>query len=400
MKIMNFRLTALKDSWRMISGVGTLLVITALLVGYRLGSLTGGLSPAELDVASHYKSLSVILSNPLHAPYNLLGWVISQIPYHSQAMVRLPAALLGIASLIPLAYILRRWYGMRMTLLGMALFMTSAWFLHVSRVGLYEAEYLWAICSLLGLHLLLHAEAERFWVFLTWLIGMLVLLFIPGMVWLVLVNIILQRNDILDAWEEINLLWRKLLILALPLLTIVALAYVFYLHSSLFIPWLGAPDDWSKWLDMLKRFGNAFAYFVLRGPLRPDVWLGRLPILDAFVLAMLVAGGIFYSRHLKAARTRLIITFFLLGAILVALQPTVGFSLLVPIVYLVAVAGIAYLLHEWLGVFPRNPLARGVGIGIISLLVAVSCIYNLRSYFVAWPHNIGTKHTFTQHLQE
>lgn len=397
---MNFRLTVLRNNWRTIGGIGLLLAVTILLVGYRLGSLTTGLSPSELDVASHYTSLREVATNPLHAPYNLLGWIIGQIPYRSQAMVRLPAALLGIASLIPLAYILRRWYGMRMTLLGMALFMTSAWFLHVSRVGLYEAEYLWAICSLLGLHLLLHAEAERFWVFLTWLVGMLILLFIPGTVWLVLINIILQRNDILDAWEEVDALWRKLLIIVLPLLTIFGLAYIFYLHSPLLMPWLGAPETWSQRLDMLKRFGNAFAYFILRGPLRPDIWLGRLPILDAFVLAMLVAGGIFYSRHLRAVRTRLIIIFFLLSAVLVAIQPTIGFSLLVPLVYLVAVAGIAYLLHEWLRVFPRNPLARGVGIGIISLLVIVSCAYNLRSYFVAWPHNPATKQTFTRHLPE
>jgi hypothetical protein len=69
-------------------------------------------------------------------------------------------------------------------------------------------------------------------------------------------------------------------------------------------------------------------------------------------------------------------------------------SLVVPLLYIFAATGIAYLLHEWLRVFPLNPVARKLGIGLVVVAVAVSCSYNLRAYYVAWPHNAATQTAF------
>jgi hypothetical protein len=86
--------------------------------------------------------------------------------------------------------------------------------------------------------------------------------------------------------------------------------------------------------------------------------------------------------------------FALAGLLLVGLGGPVGLSLLVPLLYVWAAAGIAYLTREWLQVFPNNPLARSLGLGLIVLAVGLGCIYNLRAYFVAWPHNQTTRVTF------
>jgi hypothetical protein len=56
------------------------------------------------------------------------------------------------------------------------------------------------------------------------------------------------------------------------------------------------------------------------------------------------------------------------------------------------------LLHSWLKTFPNNPFARYFGIGIVSLAVIISCGYNYRSYFIAWPNTTQTKQTFGQRL--
>jgi hypothetical protein len=59
--------------------------------------------------------------------------------------------------------------------------------------------------------------------------------------------------------------------------------------------------------------------------------------------------------------------------------------------------GLAYLLRDWLKTFPNNPVARGVGIGLVVAAVGLSCIYNYRAYFIAWPHNTVTRTVFIYH---
>jgi hypothetical protein len=109
---------------------------------------------------------------------------------------------------------------------------------------------------------------------------------------------------------------------------------------------------------------------------------------------MCLIGAYFYARHLKAPRSRLLASYLVIGWILVALGGPVSLSFMVPLMYVLAAMGIAYLMHEWLAVFPKNPLARVTGITLISLLICFAAFYNLRSYFVSWPHNNTTMTTF------
>jgi hypothetical protein len=160
------------------------------------------------------------------------------------------------------------------------------------------------------------------------------------------------------------------------------------------ILWLGAPQHFAAPLTLLKQLAGVFVHLFVRGPQYPDIWLGRVPIMDIFVLVMCVVGIYFYAIHHAAFRSRLLLSYFTVGVLLVALHGPVSINLLVPLLYIVAATGIAYLLREWLIVFPLNPFARGLGIALISLAVLMSCVYNLRAYYVAWPHNSVTKATF------
>jgi hypothetical protein len=139
---------------------------------------------------------------------------------------------------------------------------------------------------------------------------------------------------------------------------------------------------------------HSLSFFVYKGPTTATVWLPRLPILDFFSLIMMVLGALFYAKHIRAPRTRMLLILFILGAALFALGGPVTISILVPLMYLLVTAGFGYLLHEWLLVFPRNPLARSLGFSLLGIAVSLSCIYNLRAYFVAWPHNSATEAAF------
>jgi hypothetical protein len=77
--------------------------------------------------------------------------------------------------------------------------------------------------------------------------------------------------------------------------------------------------------------------------------------------------------------------------ILVALGGSVTIAALIPLMYLAIAAGTHYLLDQWLTIFPRNPVAKFVGVSLVSFVVAFSAFYHLRAYFVAWPQAPETR---------
>jgi hypothetical protein len=223
------------------------------------------------------------------------------------------------------------------------------------------------------------------------------LVYIPGVIWLVLPAIYLQRGAIADGWRHFKRWWQRLAYLLTGIVWLPLLIITLSRPGNL-VTWLGLPADLAAPLTLVKNFVGVFVHLFVRGPEYPALWVGRAPILDIFTLAACLVGIYFYATHRQAARSRLLALFFGLGVILVALGGPVGLSLLVPLLYLVAATGIAYLVREWLQVFPVNPLARKLGLGLVSLAIALACLYNLRAYFVAWPHNKVTETVFRYHL--
>src|SRR6185437_4732236 len=92
--------------------------------------------------------------------------------------------------------------------------------------------------------------------------------------------------------------------------------------------------------DLLSTMTALFVH----GPAAPDRWLAGMPIFDLFLLAI--------------------------------------------------VGGMAYGLHFWLRLFPLNPLGRSIGISLLAGLVLLSCLLNIRAYFVAWPQNPAVRQAY------
>ena len=86
---------------------------------------------------------------------------------------------------------------------------------------------------------------------------------------------------------------------------------------------------------------------------------------------------------------------FIAGAGMIALGGSANLSLFIPFLYLVAAAGIDYLLAQWFRTFPRNPIAQGVGMFAVGAVVTLACAYHLRTYFVAFPQSTSTQAVYT-----
>lgn len=389
----------LRVHWRLVSAIVLGIAAVCFIMLYRLGSLTGGMSENEIQQQLFASSWHNIWNNPLNAPLNIVEWLfLTIIPHHGQTVTRVGSTIFGVLAAAAFAYILRRWYGVRTALYGTALFGLSSWFLHVSRFAGSDIMYLWAIPTLLATHIAWERYAHKpLASFLA--IGMLtMLMYIPGMVWLILLSLGLQIHHLNDGWQNIKGWMQRSGLVIFFLILLVPLILAFIRTSSLVVTWLGLPHNLPSLGSIMRGLVHSISFFIFRGPADPQLWLDRLPILGFFTSIMLVLGTIFYAKHARAPRTLLLAGLFIAGAILFALGGPVAISVLVPIVYLIITAGVGFLLHDWLRVFPRNPLARSVGYGLLAIAISLACVYNLRSYFIAWPHNTQTRLTFHNRL--
>lgn len=399
---MKISLNSLKNitlaSWRHRLPIGVLLAIIVALLLYRLGPLTHGISSHEIATIKAGRGWNSILDNPLNAPYLMLVRLVAYASLNHISLFRLISVAYGLLSLGTFAYILKRWYGQRAAYFGLILFSTSSFFFHISRLATPEVLLFAALPVLILVHVLLAAEEARGWVLWLWIFAMAVSLYVPGLVWFVLINLIWQRKELWETISDQDSWWQKLLLFFFPIVLLVPLVLGFVKNPALWKPWIGLPDHLAAPLKLLEHLGqNISAIFVWRTP-DPEQHLGHLPTLNSFFVILFIVGFVFYMRHWQAPRSRLLALFFILGLLLSALGGPVNTTLVLPIVMLVVVAGIAYLLHQWLTVFPRNPLARSLGISIISVAIILSALLGVRRYFIAWPYNLETRQTFNHQL--
>jgi hypothetical protein len=386
-----------RENRRLLGWLLAALVIVGWVLLFKLGSLVGGLSRSELTAASAPVGWHGLYHQPLDLPLKLIRSVAFVVfPNHGQTITRLPNVLFGALAIISFGGLVRLWHGRRTAVLATAMFATGAWTLHVSRLASFDVLYLWAMPTLVCSHYLLRKYYQKTLVWYGNIIVWGLLLYVPGLIWLVLADIVLQRQTLHNGWKQHKRWWQRVFAVLFGLIWLPLLAYNLT-RSGQLLTWLGLPQHLAAPATLLKQFVAIPVHLFIRGPQYPELWLGRAPILDIFALAACVLGIYFYATRWKTPRSRYLALLAVVSFILVGLGGPVGLSLLVPLLYMAVATGLAYLLHDWLKTFPNNPLARGLGIGLVMFAVVLSCAYNYRAYFIAWPHTAVTKATFRYH---
>lgn len=366
------------------------LIAAALLYVIRLGSIPTGMSGNESLAYHQNLHISNILHNPLNAPYNLIDYVLLHLPGHTVAVARLTSAGFALLAIVLFFIIMLRWHGKRTAWLATILFATSGWLLHIGRLG--TPTIMWFIIPLiiilLGSWMTRTEHHSTAIVVVAALLGLM--LFIPAGIWFVAAYGLLLGTETIEHWREARSLQRSIAAILLIVFA-AAIAFSLYRTPSLIRPWLGIPQTMPTVVSEAKVWVSSIVlYAFFRGPYSPELWLGHAPILDVFTTTMFAVGAYFYATHFHNLRTRTIAVLALIGSILTMLNGPAAMSFLVPLTYLVAATGITFLLHEWLTVFPRNPVARFVGITLMSLALVTAVTYHLVSYYVAWQHDPTT----------
>lgn len=376
----------------LILAVGGLL----LLLGFRIWNMPAGLSPAEHDAIVASGSWRAILDNPLYAPHKIIQFVLQVASLRNIGVLRAVSVFWGFITVVLFFNVLRNWYNGQIAALGTLLFACSTWFLVTTRLATPEIM-LSGIVALMAMGGWLRFSKARNAPLLLAIFITAAFCYIPGMVWFIAVALIWQRRSIRTALQESSpatSLFGALLFLLLISPLLVALIRMPEVGRSL----IGLPQQ----LPPLTQIGHdllavPLALFV-KAPYNPAHWLGRLPLLDVFTAIMFALGlySFFYQRHLD--RVKMVVGLLIAGSILIAVSGgAITYTILLPAVYVVIIEGISLMLQQWLTVFPRNPLARTIGVTLLITAVVASCYYQVNRYYVAWQHAPSTKQIYNQH---
>jgi 4-amino-4-deoxy-L-arabinose transferase-like glycosyltransferase len=356
--------------------------------------LTGGYSHSELTAFNAGNSWQEILDNPVNAPFSIIAYLISFLHFgeHDILPLRIASAVLGLLTLTMFYWLVRHWHGERSAILGTVIFGCSAWFLHTERLGTPEVLLLLLLGLVAGSVWL--KRTDNRWLLPIGFVLIAALLYVPGMIWFLIVGAMWQAKTL---WRLFKNHFNMMIIGLLGLLALITpLVWSIYKAPQTAKVITGLPaEGWPNFIETARRLAQIPNNLFYHGPPDAEQWLGRLPLLDAFSIGMLLLGVYLYIRHWRLVRSKMVGTSLAVGALLASLGGGVSPIILMPFIYILIATGIGFMLDRWQKVFPRNTIAQAIGVGLISAAVVVASWYGLRHYFVAWPNAPATRQTFT-----
>lgn len=385
------------DSWWQFASTAAIVIAAiGLLLFSNIHTLLPGYSASEIRAAEASRSLNAILDKPVNAPYKLAVNAVARVTNDLALSARITSGIFGAFTLVLFYLGLRRWYNTRIAFITSVLFGCSAWFLHTARLGTADIMLPFTVLLLAYCGYLVAEDGHRKLSYLGAALAVGLSVFVPGMIWLVILAAIIRRGkDFRNLHTRLSLPYKTLL--SLISIVIIALPIVIAIYHSpdVSLTLLGLPADMPDFIRVIKDFALVPLSIFVWSKANPDFTLGHLPLIDVFAAGMFILGAYFYFKYRTLDRAKMLAAFAILAAVLVSLGGPVSIAMLLPAVYIVIGAGLALMLAQWTTVFPKNQLAQSVGIILLSAAVVVSCLYNSRSYFVAWPHNNSIKANFS-----
>ncbi len=388
-----------KENWAFDLSVIFALAALACFIWYRIVSIPGGYSASEWHIhnnliAKSY-TFSYLWNHLVFAPYYLVMMIPQYLHRYGLFSIRSVGASVGFFSAVIFFYVCWRWWGSLIATLGTLLFISSFWFLQLSRnSGPIILDVLAAMIIILLGFVVRNKKRHDTKTLLSALLA-IVLLYIPGIVWFVIIALILQRKLVAEEFKKLPTQVKFIIPLA-GIIFIFPLIHIGVTNFSEFKTILGLPQMFSLKVIAKNLYEWPLIIFVRNNNLN-GFSIGHLPMLSIFIDVMFVLG--LYWIWLKRKLDR----FYLLGAtiiiswILYALGGPVSVYLALPFIMCIAVTGLAFMLGQWFTIFPRNPVARTTGMLILVIAVAVVCWFNINQYFIAWPHSINTISIYSTH---
>lgn len=390
------------QNWQKL-GLAALAVVPLLVFfTFRLTTLTEGVSASELAIIQPVLDKSIhildVLRTGVLLPYNLILFGLQFVaqPETAVALLRGVSVLLSLLAVLSFYRIARWQHSLASAAIGTVSFMTSAWLLVVGRtvsadIMLVAPIFLLALC--VGMY-----KDQRKSSLLSIAILAPLVLYIPGMVWLLIPVYLLLSSSFsrqIRAVSPAFMLWFMGIggIFLVPALVSFVWPPEGVTTLSTLRSFAGLPEVFPPILELPGNLLDVLKNLFFSGSSDPSLYIDKAPLVSFFVAITFILGLYKMIRTFTLDRSRITIAWLVIGSILTAIGGVSITLLLVP-VFLASLEGIRFLFDEWFRVFPRNVFAKTVGVGLISVVVATSASYQLVSYFVAWPKTQSVKNTF------
>ncbi len=367
-----------------------------MMLFFQLGSLPGGFHAREVTTNNSHVSFSNIIQQPLDAPFYTLRAIGHRLHPGSGILVnRVAAASFGFFVVVAFYALLRSWYSLRVAALGSILLASSSWFLRVGRIGLPDILQATVIVFVTLVVWFQKTKLRKTAALLITLTAA-ILLYIPGLVWIVILGFVWRGKTVV---KEMNDLPRLLVVgyYFLTLLLISPLVLALIRTPSISTQLIGLPPHFQV-AHFVSNLIHLPSWLFIKAKSDPVLFIGRQPLLDIFTSFMVILGLYNVLLDIKLDRSKLTLGLLVIGVIISCLRDDGLLSPLLVPVFLLATAGIAYMLDEWFRVFPRNPLARSIAAILVSVAVLLTIFYHVTNYFIAWPNAPATRATFTHQV--
>lgn len=375
--------------------LGIVAVASTALLGYRLGTLTSGMSEREVQFVASASTFQEIVLRPLYVLQKIPLAILNLFDLSTITTTRAVTATFALASTILFYFLIKQWHTRRVAVIVSLLFASSSWFLQLGRVASPEIMYVFMPLLLLLLAFRFNTKQRKLTGALLVIVAALAL-YVPGLIWLVVALKFMFIKRLLRLYKKMSIA-NRVAILGVVFLLVTPLIHAAFRDWKILLDVLAIPDSFVP-IEWVKRLILIPIFLTAQGPFIPMFNLGRLPLLDVFSVVMVILGTYWYYFRTKLLRTKVLLVVFGVSALLISIGGLSFIPLLLPIVFILIAAGLSLLLQQWSTVFPRNPLARIVGATLISGLIVIVCGYHVQRYFVAWSGSQATHRLFVNQL--
>jgi hypothetical protein len=379
---------------------GRRLLVICLLFGlvyfiflWHLSNLTPGLNLNESAVQVKTWTFQEALSDPTNAPFKLLQSLFVRVSPNSIAALRLISVVMAALFSFCFYKLAVGWFGKAIGLYGTFIFVTLPLFVISARQATGEIMFFMPIVLLWLFWLIVKKNQNTSWLWLILVAAGGLSLYTPGMLWWLVGAYFISRQQLSEATSEVSI---KTSILGLFILMISVLPLVASIvqHPNNVKVILALPQQLAMPVDIGKHIGwMGLSLFAKTGS-DNLLAIGRLPVLNILILALMVFGG-YALRKVDLAKTIGLALSILLGVLLAGINNNLAFLALgLPAAAILATAGLRYLYIEWRTIFPRNPLAKNFALTLLALVTLTQVYYGLHYSLVAWPNSQAVKHAY------
>jgi hypothetical protein len=266
---------------------------------------------------------------------------------------------------------------------------TSSWFLTFARMATPDITYILLIVMSFAYVIWAKNSMHESRTIIAGGLLTVALIYTPGLIWFIVLPAIWQRKLISQLIFKSSK--SAIAALTLTIVLLLPLGYSIFSQPSIINTFLALPTNLSALpMHFIQNIINIFRSLTFG--YQNDATLGLIsePVIDIFTCAMFILGLFDCYTERGLDRTKMVIGFFVVSIVLVSLGGAVGNAILLPFIYLLASIGIGRMLGNWFIVFPRNPVARNIGLGLIFGMIALVGYYHITRYFVAWPNSPET----------